>query len=54
MLQITKLVSIILVLTITPLAGAQESSANSLPSVQRYEGSSDLPNGMLIGLEYGF
>ncbi len=46
MLQITKLVSIILLLTITPLAGAQESSANSLPSVQRYEGSPDLPNGI--------
>ena len=46
MLQITKLVSIILLLTITPLAGAQESSANSLPSVLRYEGSPDLPNGI--------
>ncbi len=46
MLQITKLVSIILLLTITPLAGAQESSANRLPSVQRYEGSPDLPNGI--------
>ena len=46
MLQITKLVSIILLLTITTLAGVQESSANSLPSVQRYEGSPDLPNGI--------
>ena len=46
MLQITKLVSIIFLLTITPLAGAQESSANSLPTVQRYEGSPDLPNGI--------
>ncbi len=46
MLQITKLVSLILLLTITPLAGAQESSANILPSVQRYEGSPDLPNGI--------
>ena len=44
MLQITKLVTIMLFLGNTPLASAQESPGNRLPSVQRYDGSPDLPN----------
>ena len=46
MLHATKIVSIMLVLAITSLANAQESSGSRLPSLQRYEGSPDLPNGI--------
>ena len=46
MLHLTKTVFIVLLLTITSLANSQESSGGRLPSVQRYEGTPDLPNGI--------
>ena len=46
MLHFTKMVSIMLLLTITSLANAQESSGNGLPSLQRYVGDPELPNGI--------
>ena len=46
MLPTSTTAAIMLLLAITSVASDQESSANSLPSVQRYEGSPDLPNGI--------
>ena len=46
MRQVTNLVSVMLFFVIPPLANAQDPPGNTLPSAQRYAGSSDLPNGI--------